>query len=99
MAHRRRPLVTALALNTAAVAVEMGAGVAAGSLSLMTDAAHNLSDEVALASLVVAYSLRDGLSARWIRAANALKSLGLVVVAAALGCEASERLREPHMRS
>ena len=96
MAHRRRPLMTALALNTAAVVVEMGAGVPAKSFSLVMDAVHNLSDEAALAALVLAYSLRTGLSGRWLRAANALNSLGLLVIAGVLGWEALAHVGEPN---
>jgi len=95
MAHRRRPLAIALALNTAALAVEIGAGVPAKSLSLVMDGVHNLSDEAALASLVVAYSLRSGLSGHWLRAANVLNSLGLLTITALLGWQALERIREP----
>ena len=69
MAHRRAPLVTALALNTAAMVVEVGAGVPAKSLSLVMDGVHNVSDEVALALLVLAYSIRVGLSGRVLRLA------------------------------
>jgi cobalt-zinc-cadmium efflux system protein len=95
MAHRRGPLVTALALNSVALVVEIGAGVPAKSLSLVMDGVHNLSDEVALASLVVAYSLRSGLSGRWLRAANVWNSLGLLAITALLGWQALERFREP----
>jgi len=56
MAHRRRPLANALALNTAALVVEVGAGIPAKSLSLVMDGVHNVSDEVGLAFLVLAYS-------------------------------------------
>ena len=51
MAHRRRPLGVALALNTVVLGVEFGAGTATASLSLIMDSAHNLSDETALALL------------------------------------------------
>ena len=43
VAHRRRPLVNALALNTAALVVEVGAGIPAKSLSLVMDGVHNIS--------------------------------------------------------
>jgi len=95
MAHRRRPLVTALALNTAALVVEIGAGVPAKSLSLVMDGVHNLSDEAAIAALVIAYSLRSGLSGQWLRAANLLNSLGLLAITALLGWQAFERFRQP----
>ena len=72
MAHRRRPLLTALALNSVALVVEIGGGMSAKSLSLVMDGVHNLSDEAALTSLVVAYSLRSGLSRRWLRGRGCL---------------------------
>ena len=96
MAHRRRPLVNALALNTAALVVEIGAGMPAKSLSLVMDGVHNLSDEAALAALVVAYSLRSGLSGRWLRTANLLNSLGLLAITVLLAWQALERFRQPH---
>jgi hypothetical protein len=99
MAHRRRPLVTALALNTAALVVEIGAGVPAKSLSLVMDGVHNLSDEAALAALVVAYSLRSGLSGRWLRAANAFNSLGLLAITTVLVWQALERYGGPVIAS
>jgi cobalt-zinc-cadmium efflux system protein len=95
MAHRRRPLATALALNTAALVVEIGAGVPAKSLSLVMDGVHNLSDEAALVALVVAYSLRSGLSGRWLRTANAFNSLGLLAITMVLVEQALERLGTP----
>jgi len=95
MAHRRPPLVTALALNTVALAVEIGSGIPARSLSLVMDGVHNLSDEGALLALVAAYSLRAGLSGRWLRAANLLNSVGLLAITAVLGWQAVERIRHP----
>src|SRR5207245_9591108 len=70
MSHRRRPLAAALALNTVALVGEIGAGVPAKSRSLVMDGVHNVSDEVALAFLVLAYTLRVGLSGRFLRTAN-----------------------------
>src|SRR5438876_8071862 len=95
MAHRRRPLVTALALNTGALAVEIGAGIPAKSLSLVMDGVHNISDEVALTFLVLAYTLRVGLSGRLLRSANLFNSLGLMAITAVLGWQVVERLRQP----
>ena len=71
--------MTALALNTAALVVEVGAGIPAKSLSLVMDGVHNVSDEVALGFLVLAYTLRVGLSGRFLRFANLFNSLGLLV--------------------
>jgi len=95
MAHRRRPLVTALALNTVALVAEVGAGVPAKSLSLVMDGVHNVSDEVALGFLVLAYSLRVGLSGRFLRSANFFNSLGLMAICAVLIWQAIERLHQP----
>ena len=95
MAHRRRPLATALALNTVALVVEVGAGVPAKSLSLVMDGVHNVSDEVALGFLVLAYSMRVGLSGRFLRSANLFNSLGLLAISAVLVWQAFERLHEP----
>src|SRR5438128_2146021 len=95
MAHRRRPLVTALALNTGALVVEIGAGVPAKSLSLVMDGVHNVSDEVALAFLVLAYSMRVGLSGRFLRSANLFNSLGLLAISAFLVWQTLERLAQP----
>jgi len=61
MAHLRKPLGAALALNTAVSGIEIVGGIWGGSLSLVTDAVHNLSDEVGLLFLLLAYVLR----ARW----------------------------------
>lgn len=95
MAHRRKPLVAALALNTGALVIEVGAGVPAKSLSLVMDGVHNISDEVALAFLVLAYSLRVGLSGRFLRSANLCNSLGLLMISAFLVWQVFERLHQP----
>ena len=47
MAHYRKPLVAAVALNSAIFVVEAVAGLQAQSLSLVMDSIHNLSDEMA----------------------------------------------------
>jgi cobalt-zinc-cadmium efflux system protein len=95
MAHRRGPLVTALALNTAALAMEIGAGIPAKSLSLVMDGVHNVSDEVALGFLVLAYSTRVGLSGRFLRSANLFNSLGLLAISGVLAWQVFERLQRP----
>jgi len=95
MAHRRRPLANALALNTAALVVEVGAGIPAKSLSLVMDGVHNISDEVALGFLVLAYSMRVGLSGRFLRSANLFNSLGLLAISAVLVWQVFERLHQP----
>ncbi|MEK7818153.1 MAG: cation transporter, partial [Actinomycetota bacterium] len=44
-----RGLVIGIALNLAIVAVEVAAGIVAGSLGLLSDAVHNFTDMAALA--------------------------------------------------
>ncbi|HET8564684.1 MAG TPA: cation transporter [Candidatus Binatia bacterium] len=84
MAHRRPPLMRALQLNTGVLLVEVAGGIEASSFSLIMDGIHNLSDEVALALLVLAYSLRTGLSGKLLRFANLFNSVGLLVICAFL---------------
>lgn len=89
MAHRRPSLVRALQLNTAVMGVEITGGITSNSFSLITDGIHNLSDEVALLLLVLAYSLRTGLSGRLLRYAN------LLVICAVLIWRVVDRLSQP----
>ena len=70
MAHRRPPLMRALQLNTVVLVVEIIGGIGANSLSLIMDGIHNVSDEVALVFLVLAYTFRAGLSGKLLRSAN-----------------------------
>jgi len=95
MAHLRKPLGVALALNTAVSGVEIAGGIWAGSLSLVTDAVHNLSDEIGLLFLLLAYLVRARLSRGLLRGANLLHSIGLLAISAVLAVEAVERLRTP----
>lgn len=95
MAHRRPPLVRALQLNTAVLVVEIAAGIGANSFSLIMDGIHNLSDEVALALLVLAYSLRAELSGKLLRYANLFNSVGLLTICAFLIWRVVERLSQP----
>ncbi|MGE5216910.1 MAG: cation transporter [Chloroflexota bacterium] len=95
MSHRRPPLVRALQLNTAVLVVEIAAGLGFSSFSLIMDGIHNLSDEVALVLLVLAYSLRAGLSGRLLRYANLFNSVGLLAISAFLVWRVVERLSHP----
>ncbi|MFI5315782.1 MAG: cation transporter [Myxococcota bacterium] len=95
MAHRRRPVTAAFAMNTAVLAVEVVGGLKASSLSLLLDGVHNLSDEVALGFLVLAYSLRAGLSGRFLQSANLFNSLGLIAICGLLAWQVLERLAQP----
>ena len=92
MSHRSLPLVRALQLNTAVLVVEVAAGIGSNSFSLIMDGIHNLSDEVALVLLVLAYSLRAGLSGRLLRYANLFNSVGLLAISAFLILRVVERL-------
>jgi cobalt-zinc-cadmium efflux system protein len=95
MAHHRKALAAAVAVNTAIVAVELAAGWQAGSLSLAMDGVHNLSDELALVLLYLAFILPQGLSRNLLRSANLFNSLGLVAVSALVLWQVVERILHP----
>ena len=95
MAHRRRPLRLALALNSAVLAVELATGVGTNSLSLIIDSVHNLSDELGLALLFLAYTLPAGLSGALLRSANFFNSIGLLAISGYLAWRSVERLAAP----
>src|SRR5713101_6058469 len=95
MAHRRKPILIALGLNTAVFVIEIASGVGANSLSLIMDGIHNISDEIALAFLALAYTLRTGLSGKLLRSANLFNSVGLLAISAFLLWRALERLSQP----
>ena len=56
MAHYRKHLAAAVALNSGIFVVEAAAGYLAGSLSLIMDSIHNFSDELALVALYLSFS-------------------------------------------
>ena len=95
MAHYRRPLAAAAALNTAIFVVEAVAGFKADSLSLIMDSVHNLSDEMALVFLYLAFVLPHGISRHLLRSANGFNSVGLLLVSALLLWLAAERILHP----
>src|SRR5579871_4070729 len=95
MAHFRKPLAAALALNTAIFIIEGIAGWEANSLSLLMDSVHNLSDEMALVFLYLAFVLPLGLSRNLIRSANLFNSVGLIGVSAILPWQAAARVLHP----
>jgi len=95
MAHRRPPLVRALQLNSAVMVVEIAAGIGSNSFSLIMDGIHNLSDEVALVLLVLAYSLRAGLSGKLLRYAHLFNSVGLLAISGFVIVRVVERLSHP----
>src|SRR4029077_17719585 len=94
MAHYRKALAAAAALNTAIFVVEAVAGFKADSLSLIMDSVHNLSDEMALVFLYLAFVMPHGVSRHLPRSANVFNSVGLVLVSAVLLWQAGERMLE-----
>lgn len=95
MAHHKRAVATAVALNTAIFIVEAVAGFQANSLSLLMDSVHNLSDEMALVALWLAFILTRGPSRAILRFANVFNSVGLVAVSGLLLWQAVERFLNP----
>jgi len=95
MAHYRKPLAAAAALNSAIFLVEAFAGFQANSLSLIMDSVHNLSDELALVLLYLAFVLPLGLSRNLLRSANVFNSIGIVVLSALLFWQATVRFLNP----
>jgi cobalt-zinc-cadmium efflux system protein len=95
MAHHLRSVRAAVALNSALFIGEAIAGLQARSLSLLMDSVHNLSDELALAAIWLAFVLTQGVSRNLLRSANLLNSVGLVVISALLLWQAVERLLHP----
>lgn len=84
-----RALGFAFALNTAFVIFELTSGLASGSLALISDAVHNLSDVVALAMAWVAQALsRRPPSARLTYGLQRLEVLGAQANALLLGAAA-----------
>jgi cobalt-zinc-cadmium efflux system protein len=95
MAHVRKPLATASILNAVIFIGEGIAGYRAESMSLMMDAIHNFSDELALVCLYLAYVLTVKLSKNLQRFANVLNSIGLIFISALLVVQAIHRLLHP----
>lgn len=95
MAHYRKPFAAAAALNTVICVGEAVAGFQSESLSLIMDSVHNLSDELALVFLYLAFVLSQGVSRNLVRSANFFNSIGLVAVSALLVWEAADRLIHP----
>src|SRR5437016_11106394 len=95
MAHYRKPLAAAAALNTAIFVGEAVAGFQADSLSLLMDSVHNLSDEMALILLCLAFVLPHGVSRHLLRSANVFNSVGLVLISGLLLWQAVERMLHP----
>jgi len=95
MAHHLKSVGAAVALNSAIFIGEAIAGFQAHSLSLLMDSIHNLSDELALVAIFLAFILSQGLSRNLLRSANTFNSVGLVAVSVLLLWQAVERLLYP----
>ena len=95
MAHYRKPLVAAVALNSVIFVVEGIAGLEVNSLSLVMDSVHNLSDELALVFLYLAFILPLGVSRNLMRTANLFNSVGLIAVSGLLLWQAVLRFYHP----
>ena len=95
MSHHQRAVGAAVALNTAISVVEGIAGYQANSLSLLTDSAHNLSDEMALVALWLAFIVAHGPSRALLRSADIFNSAGLIAVSGVLLWQAVERFLHP----
>jgi Co/Zn/Cd efflux system component len=95
MADFRKPLAAAVAVNTGIFVVEAIAGYKADSLSLIMDSIHNLSDEMALVFLYLAFILPLGVSRNLLRSANLFNSVGLVVISGLLLWYAVGRILHP----
>ncbi len=98
-----RSVAAALVLNLAIVAVEMAGGLLAGSLALISDALHNLSDvaSLALAFVAVRLALRKATDTKtygYVRSeilVAFVNALILVVIGGAILVEGTRRLWEP----
>jgi cobalt-zinc-cadmium efflux system protein len=95
MAHYRKPLAAAVALNSSIFVVEAAVGCRAGSLSLIMDSIHNFSDELALVALYLAFILSQGVSRHLLRTANVFNSVGFIAISGLLLWQAAERLIHP----
>src|SRR6266849_4014854 len=95
MAHYRKPIAAAVALNTAIFVVEAVAGFQAQSLSLLMDSVHNLSDQMALVFIYLAFILSQGVSRNLLRSANIFNSVGLVAVSGLMLWQSVERILHP----
>ena len=95
MAHHQKAVAAAAALNSGIFAVEAVAGYQAGSLALLMDSVHNLSDEMALVFLYLAFILPLGVSRNLLRSANVFNSVGLIAVSALLLWQVIEQVLHP----
>ena len=64
-------------------------------MALLMDSVHNLSDEMGLVLLYLAFILPLGVSRNLLRSANVFNSVGLIAVSALLLWQVIERLLHP----
>ncbi len=95
MAHHQKAVAAAVIVNSAIFVVEAIAGYQADSLSLIMDSIHNVSDELALIFIYLAFVLSQGISRHWLRGSNVFNSFGLILVSAVLLWQSIERLAHP----
>ena len=95
MAHYRKYMAAAAGLNTLIFVGEAVGGYQSNSLSLIMDSVHNLSDEMALVALWLAFIVSRGPSRALLRFANIFNSVGLVAVSGLLLWEAVARFLHP----
>src|SRR5262249_22015955 len=95
MAHYRRTVGAATLLNTAISVGEGSIAFYSGSVSVLVDSVHNLSDELALVCIYFAFFLPGYLGKQSQRTANFLNSAGLIAISGALVWEAIQRLLHP----
>ncbi|MDF2446709.1 MAG: cation transporter [Moraxellaceae bacterium] len=98
-----RAFAIAIVLNTAFVAIEFGYGFASGSMALVADAGHNLSDVLSLimawGAMLLARRRPEGRYTYGLRSSSILAALLnamlLLVACGAMAWEALERFHEP----
>ncbi|RYD87399.1 MAG: cation transporter, partial [Sphingobacteriales bacterium] len=98
--HLNRAFIWGIALNISFVVVEAAAGLYSGSLVLLTDAGHNLSDVASLALALLAFKLTKAASTRvytygYKRSTILVSFFNAVILFAAIGIivyEAIERI-------
>jgi len=95
VSHFRKPLAAAAVLNAAICLTEGAAAVSASSLSLLMDAIHNLSDELALVFLLAALLVSRRPSSNLVRCANLMNSMGLLAVSVLIAWQAIDRTLHP----
>lgn len=95
MSHVKKPLALAVGLNTAIFVGEFIGGIKGNSSSLIMDAVHNSSDELALVCLYLAYLLPVRMSRNFQRVANVFNSAGLITISGLVVWQSVDRIINP----